>query len=45
MDDVRKSVQKHLPTDQRRYFKRARWLMLKHRIELTDEDSTAGASN
>ena len=41
MDDVRKSVQKHLPTDQRRYFKRARWLMLKHRIELTDEDRAA----
>ena len=41
MDDVRKSVQKQLPGDQRRYFKRSRRLLLKHRDELSDEDRAA----
>ena len=41
MDDVRKSVQKQLPADQRRYFKRSRRLLLAHRDKLTDEDKAA----
>ena len=41
MDDVRKSVQKQLPSDQRRYFKRSRRLLLKHRDELSKEDRAA----
>ena len=41
MDDVRKSVQKQLPGDQRRYFKRSRRLLLKHRDELPEEDRAA----
>ena len=41
MDDIRRSVQKQLPTDQRRYFKRSRYLLLKHRDDLTDEDKAA----
>ena len=41
MDNVRKSVQKQLPTDQRRYFKRSRRLLLKHRDELSNEDKAA----
>lgn len=41
MDNVRKNVQKQLSADQRRYFKRSRWLLLKHRDELLDEDRAA----
>ena len=41
MDDVRKSVQKQLPADQRRYFKRSRRLLLAHRDKLTREDRAA----
>ena len=41
MDNVRKSVQKQLPADQRRYFKHSRRLLLKHRDELVDEDKIA----
>ena len=41
MDDVRKSVQKQLPADQRRYFKRSRRLLLAHRDKLTDVDKAA----
>ena len=38
MDGVRKSVQKQLPDGQRRYFKRSRRLLLRHRDEPSDED-------
>ena len=41
MDDVRKSAQKQLPNDQRRYFKRPRRLLLAHRDGLSDEDRAA----
>ena len=41
MDDIRRNVQKLLPADQRRYFKRSRRLLLKHRDELSDEDRAA----
>lgn len=41
MDLVRKSVQKQLSADQRRYFKRSRWLLLAHRDKLSDEDKAA----
>ena len=41
MDNARKSVQKQLPADQRRYFKRSRRLLLKHRDQLTREDRAA----
>ena len=41
MDTVRKSVQKQLPTDQRRYFKCSRRLLLAHRAELSDEDKAS----
>ena len=41
MDDVRKSVQKQLSDGQRRYFKRSRRLLLRHRDELSDEDRAA----
>lgn len=41
MDDVRRSVQKQLPADQRRYFKRSRRLLLARRDGLSDEDKAA----
>ena len=41
MENVRRNVQKLLPADQRRYFKRSRRLLLKHRDGLSDEDKAA----
>ena len=41
MDNVRREVQKALPADQRRYFKRSRCLLLAHREKLSDEDKLA----
>lgn len=41
MENVRRSVQKQLPAHQRRYFKRSRRLLLKHRNALAGEDRAA----
>lgn len=41
MENVRRSVQKQLPAHQRRYFKRSRRLLLKHRDALAGEDRAA----
>ena len=41
MDNVRREVQKSLPDDQRKYFKRSRRLLLSHREKLSDEDRQA----
>ena len=41
MDNVRRSFQKTLPDDQKKYFKRSRKLLLAHRDRLTEEDRTA----
>lgn len=38
LEKVRKDVQKQLPTEQRKYFKRSRWLLLKHMDKLSDYD-------
>lgn len=37
MENVRKSEQKKFSDERRKYFKRSRWLLLKHREKLTDE--------
>jgi transposase len=41
MDDVRRRVQKALPPEKRRYFKRSRRLLLARRSRLSDEDRAA----
>ena len=41
MDNVRRSFQKTLPDDQKKYFKRSRKLLLAHRDRLTEEDRAA----
>ena len=41
MDNVRRSFQKTLPDDQKKYFKRSRKLLLAHRDRLTKEDRAA----
>ena len=39
LENVRKSVQKKLGDSKRKYFKRSRWLMLKRRADLTEEQA------
>ena len=41
MDNVRRSFQSVLPSNQRKYFKRSRRLLLAHRNELSEEDRAA----
>lgn len=41
MNDVRKSFQESLPKAQKKYFKRSRKLLLKHRDELSEEERAA----
>lgn len=41
LENVRKRVQKELHPSKRKYFKRSRWLMLKHKKDLKEEDADA----
>ena len=41
MDNVRRAFQSVLPNNQRKYFKRSRWLLLAHRNKLSEEDRAA----
>ena len=41
MESVRKAMQKNLSKEQRKYFKRSRFLLLKHRKDLKQEDRDA----
>lgn len=41
LENVRKRVQKEMHPSRRKYFKRSRWLLLKHRKNLKEEDADA----